>query len=152
MKPKSILLIAALAAFFLMARVGTADVPPQATPALQGDAARPGAARWLRSELYFGIGPVDVPDGGVGELRGRAFLDREVTPRFPDGLTVFEAYGQWRDSGQAVPSRLRSRVLVILHEDTPANRAAIDAIRLAWKTATHDQSVLLSSGSVDVSF
>jgi hypothetical protein len=43
-------------------------------------------------------------------------------------------------------------VLVILHEDTPANRAAIDAIRLAWKTATHDQSVLLSSGSVDVSF
>ena len=90
-------------------------------------------------------------DGG-GELRWLAFLDKEVTPRFPDGLTVFDAYGQWLDHGQTVPSRLRSKVLVILHEDTPANRAAIDAIRLAWKTATHDQSVLLTSERVDVSF
>ncbi len=152
MKLKAALPIAALAAFLLLARTGIADSPPQATAALQGDAAHPGAAHWLRSELYFGIGPLDVPDGGVGELRWRAFLDREVTSRFPDGLTVFEAYGQWRDGGQAAPSRLRSRVLVILHEDTPANRAAIDAIRLAWKAATHDQSVLLATESVDVSF
>jgi hypothetical protein len=150
MKPRQHLLLAAFAAFVLVARA--ADAPAQATAALQGDSARPAAAHWLRSELYFGLGPADAPDGGIGEMRWRAFLDREVTPRFPDGLTVFEAYGQWRDRGRAEPSRLRSRVLVILHEDTPASRDAIDAIRVAWKAFTHDQSVLLVTEPAEVSF
>jgi hypothetical protein len=152
MKLKPALPIAALAAFLLFARAGTADSPAQATAALQGDAARPEAAHWLRSELYFGVGPVDIADGGVAEMRWRAFFDREVTPRFPDGLTVLDAYGQWRGSGKEAPSRLRSKVLVILHEDNLANRAAIDAIRLAWKTETHDRSVLLVTQRADVSF
>ncbi|HEY1848319.1 MAG TPA: DUF3574 domain-containing protein, partial [Opitutaceae bacterium] len=80
------------------------------------------------------------------------FLDREVTPRFPDGLTVLDAYGQWQSKGARQPERLRTKVLIILCEDTPANRAAISAIRSAYKKATHDQSVLLDSGPVDVSF
>src|SRR5271165_6171352 len=149
MKLTPALVAAALAAAFLVQHMGTASAPAQATAAIQGDPARPGAALWLRSELFFGIGPIDVADSGVSEMRWRAFLDREVTPRFPDGLTVFEAYGHWRRSGQDAPSRLRSKVLVILHEDTPANR---DAIRLAWKGATHAQSVLLATERVDVSF
>jgi hypothetical protein len=152
MKTKSVPLFAALLAFTLVSRVAVADSSAQATPALQGNAARPPAAQWLRSELYFGVGDLDISDNGMGEMRWRAFLDREVTPRFPDGLTVLDAYGQWLDHGKKEPSRLRSKVLVILHEDTPANRAAIDAIRLAWKTATHDQSVLLDTERVDVSF
>jgi hypothetical protein len=53
---------------------------------------------------------------------------------------------------QTPPSRLRSKVLVILYEDTPANRAAIDAIRIAYKASTRDQSVLLATEHVDVSF
>jgi hypothetical protein len=152
MKPRNTFVVAAFAAFLLIARLGPSEAPGQATAALQGDAGHPGAARWLRSELYFGVGSADLADGGVGEMRWRAFLDKEVTSRFPDGLTVFEAYGQWRDRGDAAPSRLRSKVLVILHEDTPANRASIDAIRIAWKAATHDQSVLLATEQVEVSF
>jgi hypothetical protein len=152
MKIKPFLLVAALFTLSVASRVAVADAPPQASAALQGDASRPPAAQWLRSELYFGIGDLDISDNGKGEMRWRAFLDREVTPRFPDGLTVLDAYGQWLDHGKKEPSRLRSKVLVILHEDTPANRAAIDAIRLAWKTATHDQSVLLDTERVEVSF
>ena len=34
--------------------------------------------------------------GEVSEEEWRAFLETEVTPRFPDGLTVLTAYGQWR--------------------------------------------------------
>jgi|ERR1700677_458244 Protein of unknown function (DUF3574) len=152
MKLKSALVLAALLALSVAARVAVADSPQQATAALQGDAARPPAAQWLRGELYFGIGDLEVSDRSAGEMRWRAFLDREVTPRFPDGLTVLDAYGQWLDRGAREPSRLRSKVLVILYEDTPSNRAAIDAIRLAWKTATHDQSVLLATERVEVSF
>jgi hypothetical protein len=152
MKPKTALAIAISAVFLLMPHGGGAEAPAKTTAALQGDSARPGAAHWLRSELYFGVGSTDISDSGVGEMRWRSFLDREVTSRFPDGLTVFEAYGQWLGRGDPAPSRLRTKVLVILHEDTPANRDSIDAIRLAWKIATHDQSVLLATEHVDVSF
>ncbi|URL59311.1 DUF3574 domain-containing protein [Luteibacter flocculans] len=129
-------------------------VTQQATPApvLTGDTAHPAAASgWLRTELYFGLSGVDGK-GGVDEAGWRAFLDQEVTPRFPAGLTVLDAYGQWQGSGQPVPERLRSKLVVLLHPDTPAQRQAIDAIRAAWKAKTGDQSVLRVSQPAEVSF
>lgn len=152
MKSRTLPMAAALAALLLMTRFAPAQAPAQTGAALEGDRSHPGAAHWLRSELYFGVGSAEISDQGVAEIRWRSFLDKEVTPRFPDGLTVFEAYGQWRGPGETAPSRLRSKVLVILHEDTPAKRAAIDAIRVAWKAATHDKSVLLDVERVEVSF
>ena len=71
---------------------------------------------------------------------------------FPDGLTVFDAYGQWLFRGDASPNRLRTNVLVVLHEDTQQRRADIEAIRLAWKQQTKHQSVLWSRQPVEVSF
>jgi hypothetical protein len=152
MKIKTALLIAALAALPFTSRVCADAAPEQASATLAGDAARPGSAHWLRSELYFSVAPVDSVDNDVAEMRWRGFLEKEVTSRFPDGLTVFDAYGQWRDRGRDAPSRLWTKVLVILHEDTPANRAAIDAIRVAWKASTHHKSVLLVTMPADVSF
>ena len=130
---------------------------PVVSATLQGDATRPAVAKgWARSELYFGVGSEDArgADTGISEAQWRAFLDKEVTARFPDGLTVFDAYGQWlnRDRGSAEPSRLKSKVLVILHEDTPQRTADIEAIRLAWKQATKHQSVLWSKQAAEVSF
>jgi len=128
------------------------------TAQLHGDAQRPAeAGGWVRSELYFGVGEESgMADREqtevIDEAQWRAFLDKEVTPRFPDGLTVFDAYGQWLFRGAAEPNRLRTKVLVILHEDTPQRRNDIEAIRLAWKQATHHQSVLWSRQPVDVSF
>lgn len=120
---------------------------------LQGDLARPATAQgWARSELYFGVGSEEDAAGGISEAQWRAFLDKEVTARFPDGLTVFDAYGQWLSRDRAEPSRLKSKVLVILHEDTPQRTADIQAIRLAWKQATKHQSVLWSKQAAEVSF
>lgn len=135
-----------------------ADAPATASATLQGDAARPAqAAGWVRSELYFGVGeesgPADRPQAEpISQAQWRAFLDKEVTPRFPDGLTVFDAYGQWLFRGAREPNRLSTKVLVILHEDTPQRRADIEAIRLAWKQATGHQSVLWARSAVEVSF
>ncbi|WP_045764297.1 DUF3574 domain-containing protein [Xanthomonas albilineans] len=132
--------------------------PGAVSAALQGDAARPAQAKgWVRSELYFGVGeehgPADRPQAEtISQARWRAFLDKEVTPRFPDGLTVFDAYGQWLFRGAKEPNRLNTKVLVILHEDTPQRRADIEAIRLAWKQATGHQSVLWARQAVEVSF
>lgn len=125
---------------------------PTASATLGGDAAHPPAAHWLRSELYFGLGRAAPSDDGVSEAQWRRFLDEEVSPRFPDGLSVLEAYGQWRNPSQPAPERLRSKVLVILHEDSPAARQRLDEIRTAWKQRTHDRSVLLVTAPAEVSF
>ena len=61
-------------------------------------------------------------------------------------------YGQWQGKGEARPSRLRSKVLIILYPNTEENRAKIDAIRAAWKQQTGDQSVLRVTQPADVSF
>src|SRR3954463_6899250 len=50
---------------------------------------------YLRTELYFGT---DKPDGAaVTEEEWTRFLAEEVTARFPDGFTVLEGYGQFRN-------------------------------------------------------
>ncbi len=122
-------------------------------PTLTGDLAHPGATQgWVDTKLYFGLGLTDQPANGISESRWREFLDREVTPRFPDGLSVLDVYGQWQGKTQTVPERLRSKLLIIDYPDTQQNRDKIDAIRAAWKKLTGDQSVLRVTQPADVSF
>ncbi|HEY1767338.1 MAG TPA: DUF3574 domain-containing protein [Terracidiphilus sp.] len=124
-----------------------------AAPTLQGDPAHPGRAQgWVDTKLYFGLGPADHPEQGIGEAAWRDFLDREVTPRFPSGLSVLDVYGQWLSKGSAAPERLRSKLLVIDYEDSAENRVKVDAIRAAWKQKTGDQSVLMVTEPAEVSF
>jgi hypothetical protein len=68
-----------------------------AAPTLAGDPAHPGSTKgWVDTTLYFGLGPADHPEQGISETEWRNFLDREVTPRFPAGLSVVDVYGQWQ--------------------------------------------------------
>jgi hypothetical protein len=120
---------------------------------LHGDQAHPAKTQgWLDTELYFGLGPADDTSKGVSEQEWRAFLDKEVTPRFPAGLSVLEVYGQWQGKEETAPERIRSKMLTILYPKTAANEAAIEAIRKVWKAKTGDQSVLRVSRAADVSF
>jgi hypothetical protein len=135
------------------AQVGVKRGETAVSATMQGETERPPAAQWLRTELYFATGRVDAGDEvGGSEADWRLFLDREVTPRFPDGFTVFDAYGQWRMSGSDRIGRLRSKVLVILHEDTSAKQALVEEVRVAFKRETGQQSVLRSTSLVEVSF
>jgi hypothetical protein len=104
------------------------------------------------TKLFFGLGSADQADQGVSEARWREFLDREVSPRFPSGLSVVDVYGQWQGKGQAVPERLRSKMLIVDYLDSQDNRDKVDAIRAAWKKMTGDQSVMRVTEPADVSF
>jgi hypothetical protein len=120
---------------------------------LQGDPVHPSAAsHWVDTRLYFGLGPADATDKGTSEAAWRDFLDQEVTPRFPAGLSVIDVYGQWQGKQQASPDRERSKMLVIDYPDTAENNAKIEAIRVAWKQRTHAQSVLKVTQPAGVSF
>ena len=124
----------------------------QTTAAMPGDPARPAqSSGWVRSELYFAVGNEDG-SGLIDEAQWRRFLDREVTPRFPDGLTVLDGYGQWRFQQDDRLVRQRCKVLVVLHEEGSKPREDIEAIRMAWKRMTGHESVLWARQSVEVSF
>ncbi len=110
------------------------------------------AGGWVDTKLYFGLGPAEQPQKGMSDGQWRDFLDREVTPRFPDGLSVVDVYGQWQGRNETAPERLRSKLLIIDYLDNAENRAKIEAIRAAWKQRTGDQSVLRVTEPADVSF
>ena len=152
---RSRVLLSRLMAGFLLAGCvhPNPSAPAIAVPTLAGDAAHPALAQgWVETELYFGLGPADHPEKGVSESDWRDFLDKEVTPRFPAGLSVLDAYGQWERKGQSTPERLRSKMLVIDYPNTHEYRDRIEAIRSAWKQRTGDESVMRVTKPADVSF
>jgi hypothetical protein len=130
-----------------------ASLPATAPSTLTGDPAHPGLTKvWVDTKLYFGLGLADHPDNGVSEAQWRDFLDKEVSSRFPAGLSVLDVYGQWQGKNQTAPERLRSKMLIIDYPDTQENRDKIEAIRVAWKQRTGDQSVMRVTEPADVSF
>jgi hypothetical protein len=102
----------------------------------------------VRTTLYFGL---TRPSGRVSEDEWRAFLRQQVTPRFPDGLTVWEAQGQWRRADGRV-ARERSKVLLLVHDDTALARATLGELVTAYKERFEQESVLWESSSVCATF
>jgi hypothetical protein len=101
-----------------------------------------------RLELVLGSG---LQRGSVGPRAWARFIATEVTPRFPDGLTIFEGYGQWRGHSRRI-TRERSRLVLIWYEPGPKAEAKIEAIRATYKERFRQESVLRADGLSCVSF
>ncbi|HEY8334916.1 MAG TPA: DUF3574 domain-containing protein [Tardiphaga sp.] len=87
----------------------------------------------------------------VSDLAFAEFLAAEVTPRFPDGLTVIDARGQWRDGAGAL-LREPAKVVLVVFADDAQKRADLIAIADAYKRKFRQQSVLTSVRAACVSF
>jgi Protein of unknown function (DUF3574) len=124
----------------------------QSAPAFRSgadDACRASARRMIRLELLFGM---SRPDGGtIGPEAWQAFVDTEVTPRFPQGLTVMTGRGQWLGSAGAI-AKEQSHMLTVWYPAAADNEAKIEAIRTAYKTRFSQESVMRIDGSSCVSF
>ncbi|NJL54449.1 DUF3574 domain-containing protein [bacterium] len=93
----------------------------------------------IQTDLYFGR---NIAGGGeVSEAEFQQFLDQEITPRFPDGLTVYDADGQFLDSTNTLIQE-PSKVVSLIFEDTEENEAAVDQIIQAYKQQFQQESVL----------
>lgn len=104
----------------------------------------------VQTTLYFGL---SLPKGGsVSEKQWQGFLADTVTPRFPDGLTVIAAVGQWRDpkSRSAGVMSEATRIVVIVHADTPASARAVAEIKARYVRRFHQVSVLQTDQPVHV--
>jgi len=89
---------------------------------------------------------------GVSEREFLNFLDREITPRFPDGLTVYDARGQWRDSKRNRIVREPSKVVMIVLPGKPEDMARLTEIAEAYKKRFKQQSVGIVLRPACVSF
>ena len=79
------------------------------------------------------------------------FVDRDVTPRFRDGLTVFDAHGQWLgQNGQVV--REQSKALMVIHGHDAQSEAGIEALRQGYKSRFAQESVMRVDQPVCVQF
>jgi hypothetical protein len=74
-------------------------------------ACQPGSERWIRAELLFGLSRKNAPELSAAEWNG--FLADTVTPRFPDGLTVLDGRGQWRNRATGRIASENSKIVVI---------------------------------------
>ena len=80
------------------------------------------------------------------------FLNNNITPRFPDGLTQLTGLGQFRGSNGRIV-RERSFVVVLLYSLQAANTSQrIETIRNEYKREFRQESVLRVDSRDRVSF
>lgn len=113
-----------------------------------GECGRP-ARLMARVELLFGTAHADGQP--LADKEWQQFVDEEVTPRFPEGLTELMGRGQWRRP-DGVISHEPSRVLLIWYSPAIAKDADIEAIRAAYKARFKQLSVMRVDGVNCVSF
>jgi hypothetical protein len=93
----------------------------------------------VRDILYFGR---NRPGGDtVTDVEWQTFLDQVLTPRFPAGLTVVAATGQWKGKSGLVEQE-RSEVVTVFHSgDEAARRAVMEAVA-EYKRRFRQEAVL----------
>ena len=103
----------------------------------------------MRTELVFGMSRAVGPDITEGEFQ--SFIDDQVTPRFPDGLTVLDGNGQFKDS-RGVIVQEKSKLLILLYPFARKSGRKIDEIRREYQAMFQQQSVLRVDEAMCVSF
>lgn len=145
MKPASLLAVA----IFSVGLVFGAGYVQLATGSSARAACRGEAKSMARLELLFGTQRRD--GASISEQDWTSFLDAEVTPRFPSGLTVLSGPGQWR-SGDGVIAKERAMMLVIWHAPGARSDSDIEKIRAAYKARFDQDSVMRVDSVSCVSF
>jgi hypothetical protein len=135
---------AVVAAAGLVGLAGCATMRPEPLPTCPA-----GQEAHRTAQLFFGRNIGDKP--GVSDADFRRFMDEDVTPKFPDGLTVMDGGGQWRGEENRLIREASKVVLIVLPKGRDVS-GRIDAVRTAYKSRFHQEAVLLITQAACVSF
>lgn len=103
----------------------------------------PGLRQATEASLFFGRsrGEIEV----VSDADWTGFLAQIVTPRFPDGLTVLDGAGQWRDrTGRIQRERAKLLLLVLPGASAAEADAALAPITADYVQRFGQEAVLTS--------
>jgi len=105
----------------------------------------------VQIRLMFGL---TRPDGSIIDGDDwQAFVDSEITLRFPAGFTVFDGQGQWYDAAGHRVTREASRIVWIVAPSSDRNlQPYLKAIRQAYQKRFSQQAVGLAIQSGCSSF
>ena len=93
-----------------------------------------GTSPMLVTELFFGRG--DVTDAAWA-----SFAADTLTKHFPDGFTVLDGVGQWRQAPGQPIAREGSKLVIIAAPDTETTREHLRDVITAYRAATGQKSV-----------
>jgi len=97
-----------------------------------------GQAQLRTAQLFLAA----KPPVKLNEADLRRFVDQEVTPRFPDGVTVVNGGGQWKGAENQMMRDAAKVVMIVLPpKGDPA--AKVEAVRAAYRTRFKQDSVLV---------
>ena len=136
-------LAGAAAAFAILASLSVPPARAEAPPCPAG------AERYAEYRLFFGRNREGVEV--VSDAGWRAFLAEEITPRFPDGLTVIDAAGQWRAPSGTL-ERERTKILLVLARPGAESMRHTGEVAEAYKRTFGKEAVLRTVGSACASF
>jgi hypothetical protein len=104
----------------------------------EGSACIVGAVQ-LRTELFFGLDRANAEP--VTDAEFQSFVDTVITPLFREGLTTYDARGQYlMDTGELVHEN--SKVVMLIHDGSAARSADINSIREQYKQRFAQEAVL----------
>lgn len=105
---------------------------------------------WIEYRLYMGRGG---PEGEVvSDSEWDAFLAETVTPRFPDGLTVLDAKGQWRGSDDVIQKESSKVLIILATSDDEDAENLIREVADSYKRRFEQESVLKTVSDTCVAF
>ena len=97
------------------------------------------AVSGITAQFFFGR---SLKSGAsISDAVWTSFLADTVTPRFPDGLTVLEAAGQWRQRSSGRIISEHSTIIEIATDRSPETIAKFEAIRTEYKRRFQQESV-----------
>lgn len=100
--------------------VGCQTAPKPACPA--------GQTQFRTAQLFF----TPRTPARLSETELRRFVAQEVTPRFPDGVTVVDGGGQWKGSENRMIRDAAKVVLIVLPSKGDPT-AEVEAVRTAYR-------------------
>jgi len=93
----------------------------------------------LHVRIYFGQTEGDGKP--IAASAWEDFVAATVTPRFPEGFTVYDASGQWRDLKTNAIDREPSKIIEVDRRDTQDLHVKIEEIRKTYQKHFHQQAV-----------
>lgn len=101
-------------------------------------------------QLFFGRsiqGQSEVSDAAWDD-----FLQQVVTPNLPNGYTVFDGTGAWRNPGTGRTIHERTKILLAALPDAAASAASVGRVRTAYAARFHQTLVGMTVTPVCGSF
>jgi len=113
-----------------------------ATPCVVGDV-------MTQSTLYFGLNRPAGPE--ITATEWQQFVDNDVTPVFREGLTVFNASGQWLGNDGKL-AKESSKALMLIHTSDAESNKNIEKLRNTYQSRFNQDSVMRVDQKVCVAF